>query len=360
MGKSSQGGSSTQTTKAQPPDYALPGLTELSGAALDNFRTGPAPYYPGSTVTNQAGSTLDAMGAIDQRARNGNPLLDTAQGNADYALNGGYMNNGSMQGLMGMGLDNIGTHLPGQGTLASIGSGSMLNANPYVDDMFRQASDQVGQQFSKYVMPGVSSMFEGAGRYGSNAHDEGIRGATSSFGSTLNDLATKIYGGNYANERGLQQQALGQLGSQGLAGRGLQQQAFGEYGTQFGRERALQTQLAGMAPGLAQADYFDLNQLMGLGQQQEAYNQQNIDAAKQRFDFTQQAPEQQLAFLNQILSGAAEYKGTTKDTSSTVPRNPVMSALGGGLSGAALGTQIGAGFGPIGALGGALLGGLFG
>lgn len=70
--------------------------------------------------------------------------------------------------------------------------GDYLNSNPYLDAMFNQAAGK--------VTSGVNSQFSGAGRYGSGAH-QGV------LGESLGNLATDIYGQNFARERGFQQQA---------------------------------------------------------------------------------------------------------------------------------------------------------
>ena len=81
---------------------------------------------------------------------------------------------------------------PATAQLKSTIAGDYLNSNPYIDATFAKARDAVGA--------GIDSRFTSAGRYGSGAH-QGV------LGTTFNNLATDIYGNNYANERKLQQQA---------------------------------------------------------------------------------------------------------------------------------------------------------
>lgn len=72
-------------------------------------------------------------------------------------------------------------------------NGDYLNANPYLDATYKKAADQVGA--------GIDSRFSAAGRYGSGAH-QGV------LGTSLGNLATDIYGGNYQAERGRQSSAM--------------------------------------------------------------------------------------------------------------------------------------------------------
>src|SRR5205814_632521 len=143
--------------------------------------------------------------------------------------------------------------------------------------------------------------------YGSEAMGTGMGQAQQQYGNTLDNLATSIYGGNYANERGLMQNALGQLNSTGLAERGQQLGAAGQQvgagmqgqdvilrnlgllSGQYGDERNRMMQAAGMSPTLANADYNDVNQLLRTGTMRDAYSQSLIDADKALYDFGQQA-----------------------------------------------------------------------
>ncbi len=78
--------------------------------------------------------------------------------------------------------------------LMDVIGGGYLNNNPYLDAMFDRASGKVAA--------GVNSQFSSAGRYGSGAH-------TGVLTEGLGNLATDIYGKNYATERANQQAAAG-------------------------------------------------------------------------------------------------------------------------------------------------------
>lgn len=327
--------SSTQTQTAEPWSGVQPHLRTMYDAALSNFQQGGPQYYPNSTVAPKSPVTGMAEQGLFGRATTGNALLPTGQSAAASTLNDDYMwGNPAMLGQLFM---SQGGDAAGMDRLMDIGSGSMLNANPYVDDMFNNAADRVGEQFSKHVMPGVTSMFAGAGRYGSNQHAEGLGAAQGQFGDMLNRLATSIYGGNYANERGLQQQALNTAGQFDLQGRSLQQGALDSAGTMFGRERVMQGQAAGMAPELSQADYFDIAQLMGLGGQQDAFSQSLLNSDIARWDFNQQAPQNSISFLNNILAGVPW--GGTKTSNTQNPYSPLAGMLGGARLGSMFAPQ---------------------
>lgn len=167
----------------------------------------------------------------------------------------------------------------------------------------------------RQIIPGISSAFEQSGRYGSGLHQESLaRGMGDAFA------------GLYDRERGRQQAAT-------LA-----------------------------APGLAQADYADIERLGAVGQQQEGYAGNALDAAIRRWQFQQQAPYQQAQAQSGIIQGG--FPGGQSVGESSRPSNspsPLAGAAGGALAGGALagasqgaiagpwGMAIGAGLGALGA-----------
>lgn len=344
MSSGGNSNSSTTTQKADPWSGVQPALNQLYSSALGNFN-GPGPqYYPGSTVAGQSPATQQAQQGVYDLATQPNQLLGAAQGQAYDTINGNYlMSNPATQDLYNMGgSDFMNSGNAGVNGLTSTARGDFLMSNPYVDDMFGQAAQGVGRQFSQNVLPGVASMFSGAGRFGSGQMANGVDQASQQYGNTLNNLATSIYGGNYANERGLMSSAQGQLGTLGIAGRGQQLSALSTLGDQYSRERALQSSAMGLAPGLSQADYYDMGQLSNLGSTQDLYNQGLINADMSRYNFGQNAPNNQLNFLSSILNGAP--MGQTTNVSG--PSSPIMGALGGYQLGNALTKGLGTGSSP--------------
>lgn len=169
--------------------------------------------------------------------------------------------------------------------------------NPHLDATFNQAAlatqNQLGSQFAR------SGRDQGA--------SQGLRA------QQLGDLATNIYGGAYEND---------------------QNRRLSAYST----ERGLQQGALGMSPMLSQAQYGDLDRLLGVGQTFENYQQRQLDAPGNALD---------------------QYLGRV---SGNMGSNVTVNGGGGGFSGAGamggamMGNQM---FGGWGALGGGLLGGFF-
>lgn len=212
--------------------------------------------------------------------------IDALRGIADTARGGSPINN-TARGLA------INTMHGG-----FLGSNPFLqDANPHLDATFNRAALATQNQ--------LASQFGGAGR--NVEASEGLRS------QQLNDLATNIYGGAYENDQNRRLSA-------------------------YQGERGLQQSTLGMSPILGQAQYADLDRLLGVGQMQEGYHQRDLDSAGVRLD---------------------DYIGRISGNMGSVTRTsqPGGFSGSGALGGAMLGNMLFPGLGGI--VGGGLLGGIF-
>lgn len=251
----SKGSSSSGTTRIEPPAYQLPYLQSGLARADEQYnRTNGG----ANAVAGFSPYQLMGQGNTVNRAISGDPTIRGAQNYVQNSLNGGF-----------------------------------LNSNPYLDQTFNRAAMATQGQ--------LASQFAGAGR--------NVDQSQGNRAQQLNDLASQIYGGNYANERQLQQGALG------------------------------------YAQPLGNQAYADANALMGVGQQQQDMSQRMIDAPGN--------------VLDQYL---ARIRGTDYGSSQKQSGGGGLSGSG-ALGGALAGLKLGSAFpiiGPtVGAIGGGLLG-LFG
>lgn len=145
----------------------------------------------------------------------------------------------------------------------------------------------------------------------------------------------------------------GRLNS-GLADVAKTQALSDSFASLYDAERGRQMQASALAPAMAQADYFDYNQLQGVGGQIEQQGQNLLDEDIARYNYYQQQPENRLADYIGLLNGS--YPGATQSSSQPVYRNRGAGVVGGAAAGAAAGSY----FGPYGTAGGAILGGLLG
>mgnify|MGYP006413280723 CR=1 FL=1 len=109
-------------------------------------------------------------------------------------------------------------------------SGKYLDEeNPYLQSAIDAASRGVTRNYQKSVLPGISSFASGRGRYGSGMQKSAYDDSQAALASQLGDISS---GMSYAN---------------------------------LAQERQNQMAAAGLAPGLAQADYSDIQALLDVG-----------------------------------------------------------------------------------------------
>lgn len=195
-----------------------------------------------------------------------------------------------------------GNPLMGQagGELSKILGGGYLNPNnnPGFQGALSAAIRPVTDAFRDNVMPGIDSSFSAAGRYGSGLQNEAYRDASTDMARSVGDISSNMAMQNYGNERGNMMTGLG------------------------------------MAPGFAQNDYRDISMLGLAGQGMEGYDQREIDAERERYDFNANKDMNWLSNYIGMLGGAPA--GTTTSTVKTPAPSPWATALGLGLQGASM------------------------
>jgi len=190
--------------------------------------------------------------------------------------------------------------------------GGFLGGNPFFEGAFRGATQAAQTQYQDATQTALSNASR-AGRYGSGAMGTALDRAGGVFANALTNTAGQLAYQNYDTERGRQQAMIG------------------------------------AAPGLAAADYSDINQLLQTGQAAEGYQEAAMADAVNRFNFAQQAPYMK---LQSYLSGAYGAPSGMQQTT-PVYRNQFGNILGGAIAGAALGSGAP---GPYGAGAGAAIG----
>lgn len=223
------GGSTTTTQKNEPWAPAQP---YLKGALSDTAKWYASPYgrdpFPGSTVVPFSPFTEQALGTAANRAINGSPVQRDANTQLDKTINGDY-----------------------------------LNSNPYLGQTYDLAAGKVRSS--------LDSQFNRNGTYGSSLHE-------GAMADNLGDLATKIYGGNYEQERARQMQ--GML----------------------------------FAPQMAEADYNDSQRLAQVGQSFEGQAGKNLQDSMNRYNFYQNAPYARLQQLAGLVNPTAQLGSTSTGT----------------------------------------------
>jgi len=240
------------------------------GQAQQLYQKGGPQYYPGSTVAPLSSIQEQYLTSANNLGTSGNPTLGAANGYAQNTLDGNYLNPSS---------------------------------NPYLASTFQQAAKGVQNQ--------VSSEFGNAGR--------NIEASIPVQNDQMNQLATQIYGGNYQNERNLQQQA------------------------------------AATVPGLNTSNLANLGAVGQAGALEQQQAQNYIGGAQSAWNYNQQLPYTNLTNYMGLINSLAHP--VTQTNTQPVFQNTAGNMLGGAMAGSSLGSSlssnpyaglIGAGLGALG------------
>lgn len=221
---------------------------------LQGFMNPSAPGFAMDAL--QAGSGFGSLGEAQQFAGQADPgALGAATDFAGRTLAGDPTLGGATQDFMAA-----------NPTLAREAAGGMLGSNPFLDQTYNRAAEQLTERFQEQALPAVQAMFSKAGRTGSGIQGDVAVNAMEDYLGQLGDLGTDIYGGAYETDRGRQLQAAGELGR---AGQGI-------YGTELGQQLG-----AGQLGGdlFSRANQADLGRLGLASQQYLGERGQAIDAA---------------------------------------------------------------------------------
>jgi hypothetical protein len=250
--KGGGGGGTSQTNNQLDPTirpFVEYGLNE----AKSLYQTDTPQYYGGQTYIGPSAQTQTALQSAQNRALAGNPLLPAAQQQQQNVISGQYLQN-----------------------------------NPYFNQALAGAAQGATQNYNDAISAAQSSLSK-AGRYGSNVGADIQNRAANTLANTLTNKYGELAYQNYANERGMQNQA------------------------------------AQYAPTLAQADYADISQLANVGKTQEDYQKTALQADIDRFNFEQNKPYQKLSSYLGAAYGAPT--GTVSTTTQSGGGKIVCTAM---------------------------------
>lgn len=234
--------------------------------------------------------------------------------------------------------------------LNPIASGKMLGGNPYLDEVIKRTSDDIGNS--------TNLQASAAGRYGSGVH-QGV------LADSIGDMSANLRYGDYNAERSRMDNAINSLFGMGTTGQGQKMNAIG---AQAGLGTTGQNQRMDAVGSLFNAGTQQReNQLKGTGQLSDAYmaqldpmksilgvgkafEQKNQDVINDQTRALQDRQQSMLDPVNWAAQLANMYRGGSTVTTGTQPNNTFGNVLGGALSGYDI-------FGgPLGAVGGGLMG----
>ena len=287
-------------------DYGLPALRQAQGQGQSVIDPNILPYlqmglqqaeklffqqqpsmYPGQTYVSPSQQTLSALQQQEQLAAGAQPALQQAQQAYQQSL----------------------------GTLGQTTSGAFLQGSPYQQQMMAAATRPLTQQFEQQVLPGISSLYSRAGRYGSGSMERALGTATEGYGRALGDITAGIAYRDYEAERNRQLEAA-----------------------------KVQAALAEAAPSFYSQQFLPSQTLAQVGAAREQIASHPLQEAMQRYSFQQQLPYLQLqSYLSGVYGNPlAQYQALQPQQT-----NQFAQAVGGALTGAAIGGTPGAVLGGL-------------
>ena len=152
--------------------------------------------------------------------------------------------------------------------------------NPFLEGALAGVNRQAQQAYTEGVQ-GLQSKASSMGRYGSSAMGQQAGRAQDIFAQNLTESAGKLaYGSAEA-------------------------------------ERARQVAASTAAPGMAAADYGDIQKLLTVGQAGEQYKSAEIQDAINRYNFEQNLPQMKLQQFASLISGVPSGSTTTQSAMPT-------------------------------------------
>lgn len=319
------GGGDKKTT-TEPWKAQQPHLRGVFSGAQNLYNQGPNQYYQGNTVAGSNNAIDTYLSGMGGQAQSG---MDVGQQMGQY----GEQLAGGLTGAQNFYSDGMSAYTNpyasvdyqnkfnnlenpyGSQQYNSIISDS-VNNNPMLDQQIQQGQQDISRNMQENIMPGIAGSAVGTGNASSTrrgvAEGVAMRGAMEQGSDMATNMRSNAYnqGINQANNY-----AQGQQFNQNAGMQGANNMASG---TQFGQNYQMQS-----ANNAGSMGRFGLGQMgAGYNQGTQAYqdllssgvygrgmDQENINADRERFDFEQNAPWDNLNRYNQMIQG--NYGGTT-------------------------------------------------
>jgi hypothetical protein len=309
-----------------------PYMQQYLDKAFNVANTGYTPYT-GSTVAQFDPAQQQAVNMQIQRAQNGSPLVDQAQGYMQNAMGGQYNVNG--------------------GT-STVAKNPYFGSNPYIDQAIQSAQQDTVNSYNMTQAPADVASARRSGSFGNsglaeyNAYNQG------NLQKNLGNIANQMRMQDYTQQQQLGEADVGRqfAANQSDLSRGLDAQRFNStYGMTA----------AGQAPGLANQDYQDISQLYNAGAQNQSMSQSNLTDAYTRWQEQQNYPLSQANIMGSALGNGALGMADLYQKQQANQPNANAARIGYGLLGSQVGSQLGQSYGGSdGSTWGGLAGGLLG
>lgn len=286
----------TYTTTNAPLPWMEPYLQDYMGRAQEvantSYQQGPGTYTgPNSLLTGgwQATANRAQQGSAVQGAAN-TSLQNTLQGGQQATMN------------------------PYAETANPYASAD----NPYLQQSIQNAQGDLTGAWNNVQKPQWDKAMSGSGSFGNTGVSQYAAMDANNLQKNLGRIGTDMRMGAYNQAAGLSENAANRR--------------FGA-GQQFaGSQDNIYQQAMGLAPTYANQDYTDINALLGVGQQAQAFDQAQQGQRNQWWEQARQQPQQQLDAYGRALG----VTGGGTSTQTAPDPSQASQLLGGGLTGVAL------------------------
>ena len=352
------GKSKPQTTTVDKNPWNAEQLQQLMAMGKDRYDAGPNQYFPDSTVApldpkmQQILNTM--MGFGDQplpqageqalmQALGGTQGLASQVGGEQVQGTGDYAKFLMEQGMTG-----------GAGTVGGIGANADPTAafqqflggsatNPYTDQLVSQVTNDISQNLNENIMPRIDQGSLNNNAYGGSRQGIAQGKAIDSANQQAGDAATNIRTSMANNDLNRQLSAANSM--LGAAGQGDQYQTMlqqmGLQGADMGRGlfqdlAGITSQQASMAPMLQGYAGNNVNTALQGGQINQQYLQSLLGDEVNRFNFNQNADDQNFQDYANLLLKASGQGGSSTSSVSTPNASLGENILGGAATGLGL------------------------
>lgn len=176
-GGSKSGGSSTSTTKMEPPAQVLPYLAPYMTQAWAQSQQ-PYQSYQGQRIADLTTEQNMGAGMTSAQALNGFQGQNDAFGSYQATMRGDYMN---------------------------------PDSNPWLQANAQKAMSDITNAYRSGTKPQTDSAFARSGAFGGSAWGQMVNNNERTLADSLGSAANQFYGQNYANERNNQMTGLNMM-----------------------------------------------------------------------------------------------------------------------------------------------------
>lgn len=342
-----KGGSQSSTTTQSIPTELKPLATAFANKAMD-YGNKSFNWYDLQRYADPTKSDMTGIKMLEHRAANGDPTMNSGANFLQNQLSAGPASAAkNPYAKVTAGTNNTEVKAGTNTSQVNAGANQYMGSNPYLDAAVNRAQANVTNNWNNMTKPQTEAAGVRSGSFGNSGMDQTLQNQQAAAGKQMGDIASQMYGADYANtqqlaesglNRGMQAQQFNSGITDNNINRNLNAQQFNS-GTKdsnlnrsltaatttanlgesyAGRQDAAtqnqahnQLQAANLATTYGNADYNDANQMMNAGAARRGLEQPNLDFRYQQFQDQQNMPVKQLQAMSGVFGSNLGGTSTT-------------------------------------------------